>query len=247
MKNNKKSIIQRIEEAKFSLLFNEQFIAIAYQHFSKRLANLKILMDLRESGHDLEIEIIILVGCFIDSFASIFYQCKTDARFRKILYEISSPITHDFNKVSLIELERLINGDKKLLVLKKAYGVYLKNKIDFIDYAQISNSMNFDPLREELINELLRIKEVDNDLLKEAVEMSTHASILYKKYRCASVHDCQVSQHWDVTNGDNIYYLGIIGERANIIFPVKFLVRLPERILTEVAKIIEGKIGKKIF
>lgn len=133
----------------------------------------------------------------------------------------------------------------------KLYFECIKKKIDNIDYAAMSGSFKHDPLRGDLLKELLRVKKEDLHLLNDAIENATYASTVYNKYRNPVIHESVPKNHWNIADENYVYYMGIIGSRADLVFPVKFLVGLSENILKKVLDrclegILEDAIGREV-
>jgi len=231
-----------IEKIQFSYTVDEGYLGAVFEHFKQRIENLKFVLGLRKENKNLEPEIFILCCCFIDAFANIFYshedgiESNVGARFRKILYDFGEFREISFNQVSLIEFERYLYEEK----YRKFYELYYQhicNKIDRIDYSKMSESPKSDPLKDELLDELIKVKNLQgNDLedLKDLIEKSTYASVLYDKYRNPVVHESLLIFHYHIGDENYVHYMGEIGNRAHLIIPAKYLVDLIEHVYNEI-------------
>jgi len=241
----KMKLYELIEKTTFSFSQDEQHLGAVQKHFQERVNNLRFLLSLRSKDKDLEPEIFILSCCFLDAFASIFYNNSPGVRFRRILYDFGGFRDVDFNMVSLTELEKILRTDKSGL---NGYCLdCVTKKIESIDYAQISESFKYDPLRNILLEELLKAKEGKLNVLKDAVENATYASVLYNKYRNPAIHEGIPKNHWNIADENCIYYMRILGSRADLVFPAKFLVDLVGHIFQNVYdKIEEGLFADRV-
>jgi len=228
------NLFDSINRTVFSVDRDEGYLGAVEKHFKERLENLKFLLSLRNESRDLDPELFILACCFLDAFANIFYGSDPGLRFRKILYEFAEYGDVDFSKVSLIELEKIFLMNKQFIPLKKAYLDYIGKKIDNIDYSAISHSYKYDPLKHDLLKELLSIENNNFDLLRDAIENATYASVLYTKYRNPVIHEGIPKNHWNIADENYLYYMGIIDARADLVFSAKFLVNLLESIYKKV-------------
>jgi len=229
MKNKKsKPTILNINTTSFSEEHKEAYERAIKYIFERRLKGIERLLSFYQKEKTFETEIIILCCCFIDALGKYVY--KTDEnryRFTKILYDYGKLENNiDFNKVSLFELE------KNLLDEKGRMGpLYLKYIAEEIK--KNNNGISSDPLIEKLLGKLLSLNRIDEKKLRKFVENATYASILYNRYRNATVHELITLHHYSVSWRKDVFYMNVaedyikmVGGRAFLVFPVEFLVEL---------------------
>ena len=239
---SKPKLYELVEKTSFSFSQDEGYLGAVQKHFQERINNLRLLLSLRSQDRDLEPEIFILSCCFIDALASIFYDIKSSVRFRRILYDFGEFRDVNFNMASLIELEKILQT-KEFDLLKNDYLAHIVKKIDNIDYACISEAFKSDPLKSVLSAELLEINKENAELLKEAIENASYASVLLKKYRNPAIHEGIPKNHWTIADENCAHYMGILDARADLVFPAKFLVDFIENIF----QTIFNKISEQLF
>ena len=234
-RGRKEVLHKTIENFKFDIPSSDPgYLGAVETHFKERIDNLKYLSGLLKDNPTLEIEIFILSSCFIDAFAGFFYSpAEIGTRFRKVLYDFGHFSGVDFEKVSLVKLEKLLWTEAKYILLSNPYLRYMEQKIKKIDFAHAEKSISHDPIKSDLLTELLGVDAHHIDLVKEIIEQATYASVLYEKYRNPSIHEAVISEHWNPDNHKVVHYLSI-DSSPSLIFPSQFLVELANHVYTEI-------------
>jgi hypothetical protein len=224
-----------INTTSFSKEDKEIYERAIKETFEQRIKGIERLLSFYQQEKTFEIEIIILCCCFIDALGKYVYKAEGNRyRFTKILYDYGKFKNNiDFKKVSLFELEKILLDEKE-----RTESQYLSYIIEEIK--KDGNGISYDPLFEELLQELLSLKRIDKKILRKLVENATYASILYNRYRNPTVHEFVALHHYPVPGRKDVFYMDvgensikIVGSRAFLVFPVEFLVELIKHLFKE--------------
>lgn len=211
------------------------------EYFLEKLANLRDILD---SGREFEAALLAL--CYIDALANLFMEGNTTKnRFLNLLFSYGTVNAFRWDKVNLAEFKKVERGnDLKSNICPHCYGIiklYVDQSICQYDYSNSRKCLEKDKTLSETINDIIAFgKEkackcnIISEMLLRSLYDSTYGGILYRKYRCESVHKAKFSELWGAIGSyhPEPFYMSIIDDLPDFSIAPKFIITTLEQCLT---------------
>lgn len=216
------------------------------EYFFKKLANLKEILD---SGKEFEAALLAL--CYIDALGNLFMKGNTTKnRFLNLLFSYGTVNSFKWDKVNLAEFKKVEDSNSlKSNICPSCYErikLYVEQSVCQYDYPNSNECLKKDKVLSEVINDIIAFgKEkscecnIISEMLLRYLYDSTYGGILYRKYRCESVHEAKFSELWGSIGNfhDEPFYMSIMGDLPDFSITPKFIVKTFEQCLTSLKNI----------
>lgn len=220
------------------------YVSAIKDYFIHRVENTERLLQITtQKQGDFTYEILLLCCCAIDGLANLFLiddereRLSDDAvRFRKLLWRCGAFKGFDFRLVNMVELGIKVRefAHSKQIELPSLIA-YIRSEHAKHNYP-IGNAWEQDLPLEQVKEETESLIKGDGrpDLvgwLRDTIDKTTHAGVLYEQYRCSAVHKMRVENHWTGARDPLPFYMGVINGGVDFTFPEHYLILLVRHLL----------------
>lgn len=216
------------------------------EYFLEKLANLKGVLDFGK-----EFEAALLALCYIDALGNLFMEGNTTKnRFLNLLFSYGTVNTFRWDKVNMAEFKKVEkNNNLKSNICPLCYEIvklYVNQSICQYDYSNSNKCLEKDKILPEVINDVIVSgKEkackcnIISEMLLRSLYDSTYGGILYRKYRCESVHEAKFSELWGAIGSyhHEPFYMSIMDDFPDFSITPKFIVKTFEQCLANLKNV----------
>ncbi|NQS88686.1 hypothetical protein HQ584_02705 [Patescibacteria group bacterium] len=202
-----------------------------------------VLKELLATGKKFEAALLAL--CYIDALGNLFLEGNTGKnRFLNLLFSYGTVDTFRWDKVNLAEFKKVEkNVSLACNICPTCYEkvkLYVEQRICEYDYSYSSKCLEKDKNLSEVIRDIIEISRekvckcnVISEPLLRCLYDATYGGILYKKYRCESVHEAKFSELWS-SIGEHFeepFYMDIDGELPHFSITPEFIIETLDQCL----------------